>query len=125
MKRAVKEQWLRDLRSGDFKQGRSALRRADAYCCLGVLGDQLVRQGLAAWETCTMVNSGEPFVVLSTTDGFNDAILGDDAKETLGWPTSVYQDQLTALNDGTPTDASSSFPEIADWIDVYIPVDED
>lgn len=48
----VKTKWLAALRSGNYKQGRMALKRgvgdgtAD-YCCLGVLCDI---SGLGAWE---------------------------------------------------------------------------
>ena len=33
----VKERWLKDLRSGDFKQGPGCLSMNGEYCCLGVL----------------------------------------------------------------------------------------
>ena len=46
MKAEVKELWLKALRSGDYKQGKGALRSDDTslrsddtYCCLGVLCD--------------------------------------------------------------------------------------
>lgn len=35
------QQWLTDLRSGEFKQGSSNLCREDKYCCLGVLNHRL------------------------------------------------------------------------------------
>jgi len=38
MKAEVKERWLQDLRSGEFKQGKGVLRtKSDEFCCLGVL----------------------------------------------------------------------------------------
>jgi hypothetical protein len=39
MKQEIKERWINALRSGDYKQGSGALRKADNYCCLGVLCD--------------------------------------------------------------------------------------
>ncbi len=40
MKPEIKEKWIEALVSGDYTQGREALRSADnAYCCLGVLCD--------------------------------------------------------------------------------------
>jgi hypothetical protein len=34
----IKQEWLKDLRSGEFKQGRFTLRNEnDCLCCLGVL----------------------------------------------------------------------------------------
>ena len=44
MKKLTKQQfdqWLKDLRSGKFKQGRGSLRSRDKYCCLGVCGYRL------------------------------------------------------------------------------------
>lgn len=28
--------WLRDLRSGEFKQGKHSLKEGECYCCVGV-----------------------------------------------------------------------------------------
>lgn len=42
---AVKDRWLEDLRSGNYRQGTGELSRFEeghlCYCCLGVLGEQL------------------------------------------------------------------------------------
>jgi len=50
MKAEVKDQWVKDLRSGDYEQGGSYLDRTRdgrrQYCCLGVLCDQAVRAGV-------------------------------------------------------------------------------
>lgn len=35
--RAIGEKWLKDLRSGEYKQGKNLLVNDGAYCCLGVL----------------------------------------------------------------------------------------
>jgi hypothetical protein len=39
MKQEVMKQWVKALRSGEYKQGRSSLRNKDHFCCLGVLCD--------------------------------------------------------------------------------------
>lgn len=43
MKKELKEEWVKALRSGKYKQGREMLRKnvngEDYYCCLGVLAD--------------------------------------------------------------------------------------
>src|SRR5678815_494059 len=47
MNPVVKEQWLAALRSGEYKQGRGALRQGDdTFCCLGVLCDLAVKNGV-------------------------------------------------------------------------------
>ncbi len=33
----LKREWVKALRSGDFKQGQGALQVGNRYCCLGVL----------------------------------------------------------------------------------------
>jgi hypothetical protein len=49
MKPEVKAAWVKALRSGDYKQGRSVLRRNDdTYCCLGVLCELAVKAGAIA-----------------------------------------------------------------------------
>ena len=43
----IKAKWLEALRSGEFKQGQNVLRTAeDGYCCLGVLCELAVREGV-------------------------------------------------------------------------------
>ena len=39
MKLAIKNLWLRALRSGEYKQTQGALKNGYGYCCLGVLCD--------------------------------------------------------------------------------------
>lgn len=37
MKKEIADEWVKALRSGEYKQGKNALLKEDAYCCLGVL----------------------------------------------------------------------------------------
>ena len=51
MKAAIREQWIKDLRSGDFEQGNHYLERVTSdgthrLCCLGVLCRQAVAAGV-------------------------------------------------------------------------------
>ena len=46
MKAEIKEQWLKDLRSGDFAQVEGTLSDGEGYCCLGVLCEQAVNAGV-------------------------------------------------------------------------------
>lgn len=47
----IKKRWVEALRSGEYSQGKGALRAqsADSYCCLGVLCDLAVKDGAAGW----------------------------------------------------------------------------
>jgi hypothetical protein len=42
----VKALWLAALRSGKFKQGKRRLRIGDQHCCLGVLCEIAVEEGI-------------------------------------------------------------------------------
>lgn len=39
--------WVTALRSGEYEQGREALRNGDKFCCLGVACDVALEDGLA------------------------------------------------------------------------------
>jgi hypothetical protein len=95
------DQWLTDLRSGEFQQGRMALKYtlpggSDLYCCLGVLGERV---------GCLKKNN----------DG--DWFAEGSAQETeyLAWTyiTEEIQTTLAKLND----DDRYNFDEIAEWIE--------
>lgn len=51
MDKQIKTEWVAALRSGEFNQGYGRLRRADGFCCLGVLCEILKdRVGLLSYE---------------------------------------------------------------------------
>lgn len=54
MKKAIAFKWATALESGEYKQGREALRKGKSYCCLGVLCD-LSKQGV--WNKTTYAGS--------------------------------------------------------------------
>lgn len=59
MDTAVKERWVRALRSGEYQQGTGQLRKEDKYCCLGVLTDlydKRFRVDGSGWHTDEWVN---------------------------------------------------------------------
>lgn len=92
---AVKAQWLADLRSGKYKQGKEKLRKLlgmsataldDAactngeahsdklrHCCLGVLSEQFVAAGKATWK-------------MNTPGTFS--IVGENGRSSEAMPTS-------------------------------------
>jgi len=105
------------LRSGEYEQGRHALRVGDKFCCLGVACDLYAKEtGLGHWEE-TEVLAGYQFV--TPGDSITD-ILPVEVMNWLGLPnkngtfrTSSGGDQaLSELNDrGIP------FSLIADKIE--------
>ena len=60
MNQEIKERWVADLRSGQYKQGKGVLRTPDIalgerkdgkprFCCLGVLCEQAAAAGIIRW----------------------------------------------------------------------------
>jgi hypothetical protein len=41
-----KKMWIDALLSGEYKQGRGALKYKNGYCCYGVLCDVAIKDGL-------------------------------------------------------------------------------
>ncbi|MDO7847661.1 hypothetical protein Q5H92_14930 [Hymenobacter sp. M29] len=55
MHQEIKKDWLEALRSGKYTQGKYSLKKENeegkvSYCCLGVLCDLAVRQGIVEEE---------------------------------------------------------------------------
>lgn len=47
----IKAEWIKRLRSGQYKQGRKCLCCAGRHCCLGVLAEIAVEQGVCEKHT--------------------------------------------------------------------------
>ena len=50
MNQDVKNRWIKALRSGDYDQGRTVLRKDNNYCCLGVLCDLYLEDHNKGWR---------------------------------------------------------------------------
>ena len=46
----VKQNWVKALRSGKYRQTDSVLRCEDSYCVLGVLTDLAVKDNVCSWS---------------------------------------------------------------------------
>ncbi|MFY1688157.1 hypothetical protein [Plantactinospora sp. WMMB782] len=46
MKSEVKQMWTAALRSGEYKQAKDRLKSKEGYCCLGVLCEVAVKEGV-------------------------------------------------------------------------------
>jgi hypothetical protein len=110
----LKGRWTAKLRSGDYLQGKGALRKRgeerDLFCCLGVLCEIAVEDG-------EVVRSETPEVI-----GWNYRYAEEGALlpiELEGWSgIASYDDRrkLMDLNDSK----GKTFAEIADWIDANL-----
>ena len=114
MDQKIATKWVAALRSGEYEQGKGALREHDLYCCLGVL--------------CSLAFKEDPS--LGKWDAGHTRRRAIDGKTGLEsgtmLPTSVmewadmksysgdigYSNSLAARND-----TGETFPEIADHIE--------
>lgn len=117
MLKKFRDQWLKDLRSGEFKQTRGALCRkvndSKFYCCMGVLGTQV-----GEFQSQSDI-AGR--CALTTEKGLN--LTGAIDYTTLNKYGLKHSEQssLIGLNDTH----KKSFGEIADYIEQYIPEDKE
>lgn len=114
MKKAIKDKWIAALRSGEYKQGKGALQKEGAFCCLGVLGDCMPE--LVHWKQTAALNK---LLVASNVEvGHYDhsgATIPNVVREKIGL-SNGDQAHLMYQND-----SGASFQEIADWIEKNIP----
>ncbi len=103
----IKEAWTKALRSGQYKQGRLALRSFDdKYCCLGVLCDIGDRK---AWKSRALQCLDYFYVA---PNGRENTYNVREMLDVIGLDSEAHS-VLTDMND----EGRKSFAEIADWID--------
>lgn len=132
MHQEVKRRWVNALKSGGYKQGRGALHRPKTatpsgeaeYCCLGVLCELAVAEGIAVREL-----RGDTYVYLSAED-VSDWASGDLPTAVAEWaglpardpkvlaPRRTVATYLSALNDDQDSKGRSfTFAQLASSID--------
>ncbi len=125
MKKEIKEQWIKALRSGEYRQARGKLCKVNgkgnkSFCCLGVLTDLAIKSGEVdgSWriyDTSYMIYDTSN-VLLSRNiikwAGMNGI---DTDGETYYENCSVSSIVLATKND-----KGASFKQIANIIDKYI-----
>ena len=121
MKATIKKKWLKALRSGEYQQGKYWLKKADSFCCLGVLCDIHAKETKDYWCREDEKYNGEVW----SLDGYPDhlppkVIEWAGLKVSHGASVEVdFEDNgirtlsLPELND----DYGRSFKEIADLIE--------
>lgn len=112
MDKKVKEEWVKRLRSGEYKQGFQKLRSDDTgnyhYCCLGVLNTIAIEEGI--------VGKNDP---AKYTRQFGDAaFLGPRVSKWAGLDRPT-QGHLARMNDGDDDTHlnSKGFRAIATYIE--------
>lgn len=112
MNKRIKNKWIKELRSGEWEQGQARLMDdQDRACCLGVLCDIAVREGVIdPWAQDSL---GNWFVANGEKNYLPDAV-----QVWAGfWQRGVLANgmDLARLNDN-----GNSFNEIADLIEKHL-----
>lgn len=106
----LKARWTARLRSGDYLQGKGALRKRgeeqDFFCCLGVLCEIAAEDG-------KVVRSEQPKFVGSHYSYDEEGGLLPLELELWSGINPGARQELMDMNDRK----GKTFPEIADWID--------
>jgi hypothetical protein len=118
MDATVKELWVKALRSGKYKQGFGKLRDFDStYCCLGVLCEVAVKQGVI--PEATQVEPGSKYGYLRAL-----SYLPTQVREWAGLDApnpAVANDKGITSGLGNHNDSGShDFNSIADMIEASL-----
>lgn len=119
----VKEKWLAALRSGNYAQGKGVLREGDGFCCLGVLCDVAINEGvLSPWTQNSITRSWK------CGDDNSDEGYAITPRAVQTWArideTGTFREDHTDENPGCLTMlndfAGYNFAQIADVIEEYL-----
>lgn len=152
MRRSIKNRWVAALRSGEYQQGQGYLcqvthpntpEEGKRYCCLGVLCDLAVQEGVIPAPVFTVPRVPH---LDGVTPHYKYGLFRDGGvlpDEVCRWAkishdSEEYEDptdpeiftpghdalSLTQLNDGDGTNPKT-FDEIADLIERYLPAEDD
>jgi len=119
----TKQDWIDALESGQYEQGKFALKNNNEFCCLGVLCDLFVKEGIGEWEEDVNTNDDVEFIYEGVT--FRGTIpssiytkFGLDT--SIGDDTDTYVTLLNYLVTMNDVDGRS-FKEIAEVIKEKLP----
>jgi len=122
MRTDVKEKWVKALRSKKYRQGGGYLHQNDSYCCLGVLCEIAVEEGIIKRKELDDYNPIEG-AVYEYGIAYYDSGIYTLPKSVMEWagltstsPRVVKEGQmrdLPALNDS----GNYTFDDIADLIE--------
>lgn len=101
MKAEVKKLWVDALRSGDYKQVEGALRKDDQFCCLGVLCDVAVKNGVDLKVETKDIGWGPHDVIYKYGEEQNSDSLPD---EVMAWAELDSADPEVAIPNPYPED---------------------
>lgn len=118
MKPALKEKWIKALRSGRYRQGKNTLKEGRYYCCLGVL----CTVAGAKWKP-NREGMEIPFIDGKQVSALDEHYLSTTALRRFGF-RDKRQKLLANFNDGhpfgQPAITRKNFKEIADYIEEHM-----
>lgn len=121
MKTEYKDKWVKALRSGEYKQADGALSPdGDSFCCLGVLCEVLIKDGVAIDKT--MGENSDEGYRYSFGDTFDWETLPEGVADFVGLSEvnpRVVRDDITR-DLATINDSGTPFDEIADLIEAQL-----
>jgi hypothetical protein len=120
VKKEVKDKWLTALRSGEYKQGPGALRRGDEFCCLGVLCDLAVKEGVVTVQDSTPSYTGPTQYAYGVND--DAAYLPREVRDWADLPRNphITEDGGERLSLAYFNDVGQSFDAIAALIEEHL-----
>ena len=110
---SVKQLWMDELRNGNRKQAQRYLNTGEAQCCLGVLCELAIEQGLdIKAESYTPYEKADPLI---TYDG-SAAVL---PTAVMAWSGIIHDNGAYGRNNALSmdNDQGKTFAEIADIIE--------
>ncbi len=120
MNEQVKQDWIKALRSGEYKQTKTNLRKDDCYCAYGVLCDLYGKEKNINWGKDKLSPTPSVYSFMDMWGcppdevfdwaGLSDKGLGLNAATRA---LAKKKDQVVHLNDKH----GASFSEIADYIE--------
>lgn len=115
MNKQLRDEWVKALRSGEYKQGIGHLQIGHRFCCLGVL---CVVSEKIGFSKVRRFDNSDPDLAGQVQGMYlrNQEKLCDEVSEEV-------ETKLANMNDSD--DDPKSFHQLATWIEQNVPVDED
>lgn len=119
----VKAKWIEALRSGRYKQGKNMLRSGDKLCCLGVLCEIAVQDGVIAPPSLYDPTEGRyAYGPYAATEALPESVWrwAGLQEGVPSWPYDRHREDYGRV--GMPSDDNDngmSFTDIADKIERY------
>lgn len=136
MRGEVLDEVVKRLRSGKYKQGRSALRlkgpEVDTFCCLGVMCEIAVEEGVAERSP---FDPDDRSYFYGGIDGGSNIYLPEEVVDWAGIVSDIekevslgeyWYEQRGSFGEGkfdslaVMNDDGKTFPEIADWMEANV-----